>query len=243
MFSMNRFSAILYKELHDFGKNKNILIMALMPIGFGWIYSRIFLGEGKADINETLQILNLVIGMSFIMTSLFSLGMAIAEEKEKKTMRTLLLSGVTPLEFFFGKAFPVIVSSILINVALFFMMGLDMTYFATYFAVSSLIVLVMTIFGAVLGIISPNQMTTGVYGMPMMLLFFLLPMLAIMDDSFQIFADIVPTNMLNLILQIQINNPNPDVWLIASKYLVILGWFLLSLIVFTIAYRKVGIDR
>lgn len=244
MFNWIRFSALFAKERKDFMKNKNVSIMALMPLGFSLLYSNLFLSDPRSGILGKWEILSLCLGMSLVMMSGYSIGMMIAEEKEKMTLRTLLLSGVKPLEFFAGKAALTIMISVVINITMFFIVGLDLSYLLGFVIISSPMVIMMTLLGALLGVISPNQMATGVIGLPLMLLFLLIPSFANFNTTFFKIAAFLPTQRMNLMMQDLLQN---NLFKSSSDYMmhlfVIIFWFGISLFSFIFAYKKVGIDQ
>ncbi|WP_051986365.1 ABC transporter permease [Clostridium amazonitimonense] len=94
------------------------------------------------------------------MSSSFGIAMLIAEEKEKNTMRTLMLSAVSPLEFLAEKAIITLLLSIVINIIIFFMVGINVQYLGKYIVLSTLVVLSMIELGAVIGLAQQNQMST-----------------------------------------------------------------------------------
>lgn len=243
MFNWMRFSALFAKERKDFVKNKNVSLMALMPLGFSLLYANLFLSDPSLGLMGKWEVLSLCLGMSLVMMSGYSIGMMIAEEKEKMTLRTLLLSGVRPLEFFAGKAVLTILLSMLINISMFFIVGLDVSYLLGYVIISTPMVIMMTILGALLGVVSPNQMATGVIGLPLMLLFLLIPSFANFNATFYKIAAYLPTQRMNLMMQDLLQN---NLFKSSSDYmmhgLVIIVWFGISLSSFMFAYKKVGID-
>lgn len=243
MFNWMRFSALFAKERKDFAKNKNVLLMALMPLGFCLLYANLFLSDASMGAMGQWEVLSLCLGMSLVMMSGYSIGMMIAEEKEKMTLRTLLLSGVRPLEFFAGKAVLTILISIVVNIAMFFIVGLDPSFLLGYVLISTPMVIMMTILGGLLGVISPNQMATGVIGLPLMLLFLLIPSFANFNATFYKIAAFLPTQRMNLLmqdlLQNSLFNSSGD---FMTHMFVIVVWFGISLFSFMFAYKKVGID-
>lgn len=124
-FSMRRVNALFKKKVKDFGKNMNVSLMCLLPIAFSIIYSRL-VGDSTLDGHLVkIDILIMCTGMNLVMVSSFVVAMLIAEEKEKNTLRTLMLSGVSPLEFLTGKIFMSFLISEIINVAIFFIIGIS----------------------------------------------------------------------------------------------------------------------
>ena len=66
-------------------------------------------------------LLMLGVMMNLCLTPLSVLGMMIAEEKEKNTMRTLMLCNVTGGEFLAAKTLAVLAGTLLVDTVLFFL--------------------------------------------------------------------------------------------------------------------------
>ncbi|MBJ7987982.1 ABC transporter permease, partial [Bacillus cereus] len=95
-FSMRRFSAIFRKEVQDFKTNSQSLIMMAMPIFFAILYSR---SDNFREVGAST-----LITMTLVLVGGFIQAMLIAEEKEKSTLRVLMLSPASSIEVLIGKS-------------------------------------------------------------------------------------------------------------------------------------------
>jgi ABC-2 type transporter. len=236
--SMRKINALFKKEIKDLGKNINVSIMYLLPIFFSFVYFRLFSGE---DISKA-YILTMCLGMSLTLVTGFGIAMLIAEEKEKNTLRTLMLSGVSSLEFLAGKALITILLTEVIDIIIFFLSGVEVKYLGIYILVSSPIILTMIELGAVIGILSPNQMSTGVVGMPILFAFFMLPIFSKINHSVEKVASFLPNYHMNTIIEKTFKGQalgSGDIKGIA----IILVWILIGAIVFAYVYKKRGLDK
>lgn len=84
------------KEVQDFKTNSQVLLMASLPIIFAFIYSRF--GQGSAGVG-------IITLMAFLFVAGFVQSMVIAEEKEKHTLRVLMLSPASSVEVLLGKVY------------------------------------------------------------------------------------------------------------------------------------------
>ncbi len=168
-FSMKRFSAIVRKEMYDAGKNSQILIMALFPIIMALFY-------GNMDTDKGF-IASFTIAMALTMIGSFVQAIIIAEEKEKNTLRVLMLSPANPLEVIFGKSvltiFFVIVSSFISLLILGVLKG-NIGMLIVILLVGTLLCIIL---GTIVGLLSQNIAQTSVIGMPIFILFSFGPML------------------------------------------------------------------
>lgn len=241
-FSMRRVNALFKKEIKDLGKNKNVMMMCLLPILFSIIYSNLFGGNISSDGLGKVDILILCLGMNLTLVSSFVISMLIAEEKEKNTLRTLMLSAVSPWEFLAGKALIAILLSVITNVAMFFIVGIDVQYLGKYILITTLVVFSMIEIGAVIGIIAPNQMATGVVGMPVLMILLMIPLFARVSKTLTKIAEFLPNYNMNVMLE-KIFKGQGIGDNFAYNISVILAWILIAGIIFAYTYKKRGLDK
>lgn len=240
-FSIRRVNALLKKEMKDFVKNPNVLIMFILPISFAFMYSRM-LGDKLANDLAKVSMLNMCIGMSFTMVGVFVVAMMIAEEKEKNTLRTLMLSGVSPVEFMFGKVLITFIATMIINIAIFFMLGVSSKYLGIFILLSVLVGISMMLIGGIIGILSKDQMSTGIVGMPVLMVLLILPMLSQTLDNniIKTLGELIPNAGMNTML---LNAVAGNAFSSMKPLIVILAWIIISAGLFAYSYKKKGLDR
>lgn len=241
-FSTKRVKALTKKEFKSYLKNSNVLLMSLLPIIFSIVYSYIYSGSSAQEGVPKLEILMLCLNMNLTMCASFVMAMLIAEEKEKNTLRTLLLSGVSAMEFLAGKVFITFLVSELTNIIIFFIIGINISHLGWYLLFSFLVVISMMFIGAVIGMIAPNQMSTGVIGMPVLMLLLLVPMMAEFNENLKKAAKFTPNYNMNLLFGELFTGKSltsGDIFPVA----VMVIWIFLTAILFFIIYNKVGIDK
>ena len=109
MTSIRRIQAVFIKDYRDFLKNAYMLSTGVIPLFFAFIFNQ---GEGAQSEAAFMPIvLSMVIVGSFIQAGV------IAEEKEKNTLRGLLLSPLNTAEIFIGKSLLSAVLSVIMIVA------------------------------------------------------------------------------------------------------------------------------
>jgi ABC-2 type transport system permease protein len=241
-FSMRRVSALFKKEIKDLGKNMNVLLMCMLPLMFSLMYSKLFGDSTSGDGMSKESILILCLGMNLVLVGSFVIAMLIAEEKEKNTLRTLMLSAVSPWEFLLGKALITLLVTVTINIAMFFIVGVEAKHLGIYILLSTLVVLSMIEIGAAIGIIAPNQMATGVVGMPIMMILLMIPMFARINKTLEKIADFLPNYHLNVMLEKVFKGEAIGT---ESFYgiAVILVWMIIGAVAFAYTYNKKGLDN
>ncbi|WP_058301749.1 ABC transporter permease [Gorillibacterium timonense] len=228
--------ALLKKELKDFGKNLNVMFMCVLPLLFAWLYSMIY-----NDAFPKADLLVMCVGMSLTLVTCFVIAMLIAEEKEKQTLRTLMLSAISPLEFFLGKGLFTLLVSTILNSLIFFIIGIETRVYGLFLIVTVLVCLSMVAIGAIIGLVAPNQMATGVVGMPILLVFLMVPMFAEMNAVMGKIAWLLPNYHMNVLIRQMIESGG-----IGSDGLQRIGgivlWIFISAGIFALIYRRNGLD-
>src|SRR5690625_2236267 len=94
--SINRIQAIFVKDFKELMKNMFISSSMLMPIVLAFMYNRLA--------EHTLEFVVLVINLAFVVVAFLIQASIIAEEKEKNTLRGLMLSPASIFEIVTGKS-------------------------------------------------------------------------------------------------------------------------------------------
>ncbi|KRU26656.1 ABC transporter permease [Clostridium botulinum] len=241
-FSIRRINALLKKEIKDFAKNMNVSVMYLLPIMFSIIYSKLLGNNSSNDVMNKINILILCVGMNISLISSMVISMLIAEEKEKNTLRTLILSAVSPWEFLAGKVLITFLVSEVINIAIFFSIGCDIQYLGKYILITTLVLFSMIEIGAIIGIISPNQMATGVFSMPVVMIFFVIPMFAEVNKIIETIAKFLPSYHMNIMIARLFKGETFGIESTRS-IAIILVWIIIAVIAFAFTYNKRGLDK
>lgn len=189
--------AIMHRELIDTAKNKAVLIQfVLLPV-MAIVMSRLVSIEGMPENYFATLFASMYVGMAPLTAS----SALIAEEKEKGTLRVLLVSGIKPGVFLMG------VGSF---VWLCCMGGTVLFCFAAHFTASQTAwfllymgigILCSTILGSSIGLFSPNQMSATSISLPFMILLSFLPMLGLFNRTIQRIASFIYTGQLYRVFQ------------------------------------------
>lgn len=174
-FSFRRMNAIFQKDWKELYKNSYILFTLAMPLAFAALLGRV--GEDNAAFHSMPITLALLISGVFIQAAM------IAEEKEKNTLRGLLLSPATTTEILIGKSALTFIMTVLVIIGSIFLSDFQVTHVPLF----SLIIIINLIFyisiGTILGLLSRTVMETTIIGMPVMVIFGLAPMFSSLVES------------------------------------------------------------
>ncbi len=230
-FSAHKISALFRKDLRDTTKNPNVLFLFLLPVLFTALYRYMNLGGEHMD-PQFVMALGLLMALSLVPISCMS--MMIAEEKEKNTLRTLMLSNVSAGEFLFSKSLLIYLISQAVNLLIFLLTNTGFEGFARFFLVTTCTCVCMMLFGASIGIISRNQMSTGMLSAPFMLVMLMPAIFGQVDEGIASVARFTPTYAtLELI---------GGAGGLAFNLAVILGWAVLAAALFGVVYRRKRLD-
>lgn len=224
--------ALFKKDMKDALKNGNVLLLAALPLLFTALY-RFMSIDGMQMDGDFVMTLGLL--MTLTMLPVATISMMIAEEKEKNTLRTLMLSNVSAAEFLISKALTIYLVMLVVDLAIFFLTGQPIGTLPRFVLVTSLTSISMILLGALIGIISRNQMSTGMYSAPVMLVLLLPAVFATISEGFRTVAQFIPSYaMMELISNSSAGMLRP--------LLVIIGWTVAMAALFAVVYRRKQFD-
>ncbi|WP_337100439.1 ABC transporter permease [Paenibacillus sp. YIM B09110] len=164
-FSMRRFKAIVKKEWKDAVRNPQILLNAGMPILIALLFN-----QKGADPSD-LSFISVPILVAISITGAFVQANMIAEEKEKNTLRSLMLSPATKLEVLAGKSATTTLFAILVIAACLAISGVPHVNYAYLTVLAILLLLIFMALGTVIGLIARTASESSIVGLPLLLLF------------------------------------------------------------------------
>lgn len=236
--SIRKIRVLYQKDFLDMIKNISIVISALLPLFFAVLYKYLL---GNLGILED-YLLSLILSMNLTMTAVMLPATSIAEEKEKHTLRTLMLSNVSGFEFCMSKMLATGTFMLITNILIYVIVGMDWIYLPAFTAAAAVGAVPLIVLGAAVGLAARDQMTAGVYEVPLMLLFLLPSIFFGMNPVTEVIGKITPCSaVVQLISQI-----TGGTWLSKDTLfysLVILIWIILSIGIFVLLFRKKGVDN
>ena len=231
--SIKRVNAIIKKDWKDLLKNSYILVTLLMPLAFA-----VYIGRSGTEVDylSTYPInLALVIAGSFVQAAM------VAEEKEKNTLRGLVLSPASTIEILIGKSGLTAITTTLVIIGCALLS--EFTSSSTpLFIVSLLLGLIIYItIGTVLGLLSRTVMETSIIGMPVLIVFGMGSMIKTMTENEAVIKviDFLPSERLNAIWLAGSDSTFNDILI---HMLVLLIWVVIALATAIVIYRKRQFD-
>ena len=230
---MKHISAILWKQVKDTLKNKTILIQFLMfPI-------MTIIMENAIEIDNMPEhfFATLFASMFIGMAPLTAMSSIISEEKEKNTLRVLLMSNVKPLSYLAGVGIYVFVMCMIGACVIGFASGYKGNVLLIFILIMAIGILVSILTGAVIGTMSKNQMMATSVMIPVMMIFSFIPMLSMFNDTIKKFGKVIYTQqistMLNSVNQFEVQT---------EPILVIVITIVVAALAFVFAYKKYGLE-
>lgn len=193
---MNNILIILKKQIKDTLKNKAVLIQFVMFPLMAFIMTKSVKIEGMPPD----FFVNMFGAMYVGMAPLVAMSAIISEEKEKNTLRVLMMADVTPGQYLAGigsYVFLACMAGAAVFGALSGHEGLrEKGLFLLIMAVG---ILASLILGAAIGAGSANQMAATSVTVPVMMFFSFLPMLSVFNETIKKIAEITYSQQISLL--------------------------------------------
>ena len=230
---MRNISAVLLKQMKETLKNKTILIQFLMFPVMTIIMETAIKMEDMPEHYFAKIFAVMFVGMA----PLSCLSAIISEEKEKDTLRALMMSNVKPFQYLIGVGFYVWLMC-MAGAAVFAVCGgYEGMDFCVFMLIMSVGILLSSLTGAAIGVFSKNQMAATSVTVPVMMIFSFLPMLSMFNESIKNIARITYSQQMSILI-----NGIGTVDIKAESTLVIAVNFLVMALLFAVVFRKKGLE-
>lgn len=229
-FSIKRIQAIFVKDYKEFSRNYAVsIVMLLMPL--------LAVFYGRTGIHS-LDTYYLLFNMTFAMVATYVQSCLIAEEKEKNTLRGLLLSPASMADILIGKSS---LTFVVTAVTLLFV-----GFFSDYSPENMMIIIIAfaisTIFyiglGTLIGLFTKSVMEASVYSLPVMGLFSAGTFIPLLFDKYPILQPLeyLPNiQLINLASKVEEGLPLTNMLL---EFFIIGVWAILIFLLAAYVYKK-----
>lgn len=230
---MKNIKAVFMKQLLDTMKNKSVFIQFLMfPV-------LVIIMENSVKLDDMPEhfFAKLFAVMFVGMAPLTCMSSIISEEKEKNTLRVLIMSNVKPYQYLVSVGAYIFIMC-MAGTAVFAAVGeYSGKELVTFLAVMIAGIILSELIGAVIGISSSNQMSASSVTIPVMMIFSFVPMLSMFNENIKKVGRAVYSQQISDL----INNIGQS-GLSAENIAVIAVNFAAAAILFVIAYKKKGLE-
>lgn len=230
------------------GKNlfsKNFIIMPLFTVGIilgmRLIFDSMETGNDTAFTVSYLLKFGLIFNISLM--GIYVTSAALAEEKEKNTLRTLMTSSVNGLEFFLGSMIPVFLMIMVINIVLIPISGCAFSdiHIGIYLFVTIVSSLTSCIIGMILGIFSKNQVSASTITTPVLMLFTFIPTFSSFVESLKSISQFLFTGVISDM--VEAINTHSSFTLTVFQVVILIGEIVISILLFLYIYKKNGFEK
>lgn len=226
---MNNIAAIFKKQWKDTLKSKTVLIQFVMFPVMTLVMNNAVKIEGMPENFFVTLFAAMYIGMA----PLTSMAAIIAEEKEKNTLRVLMMSNVKPREYLLGIG-GYVWGACMCGAAVICVAGrYDLRGSIAFMGAMAVGILVSLLSGAAIGTWSRTQMMATSVTVPVMMVFSFIPMLSLFNDTIEKIGRFTYTEQISRMLgQIDSVQVSPEnVCIIAVNMAA-------AVVLFTAAYKK-----
>lgn len=230
-YSMRRVNAIFQKDFKDLTRNSAVSVSALMPLVVAFV-----LGKMSDDI--AIEGHYMIINLAMVIVATFVQCSLIAEEKEKNTLRGLMLSPASTLEILGGKSLLSLIATLITVVIGAFLSG----YRPENILIIAIAIIFTTIFflglGTLLGLIAKSVMEASVIIMPFMFIFGFGTFFSMFADKYPIVKvlDYTPNmQLMDIAVKVENGAGLVNLW---SHFGIITVWVVLIFILATVVFNK-----
>ena len=228
---MNNILVMIRKQMKDTFKNKAVLIQLILLPVVAFVLERVIRPEGVPALLYT----KMFAAMYLAMAPLTAMSSIIAEEKEKNTLRVLMMSNVKPGQYLTGIGAYVWIISMIGSVL--FAVSFPADDMPFFFLVMGVGFIISIVIGAVIGIASKNQMSATSIGAMAMIILSFIPMFAMFNDGIGKVARFLYTQQTRFLLDAM--SFAEIKWDGAA---ILAANAVLAVVMFFIAFRKKGLE-
>lgn len=224
---MSNFSSLLWLRWRYLLSNKVILVICgLTPVLDAYLLTLIPTMRGSA------ALVSMSINMIYALTAGIFSSMIISDEKEKRTLKTLLLSGVDEWQYLVSiVTFPMIltvVSAVLIPL----IGGVEIVSWGVYLLVILMTALVFILLNSAIALLSKTQLQASSYSLLVFFIVTFLPILAAEVKGFQLVLTYSFVGLSQDLLTL-----GKSFKLLSPSLVSMIGWLTFFLIVLIYAYQ------
>ncbi len=229
---MKSTGAIFIKQAKDIFKNPMVLVQFIVFPAVALVMTNLIAKPNEHISNNMFVTMMAAIfaGMALITT----MAGVIAEDKERKSIRFLVMAGVKPHEYLLGTGGFILLAGVLVSVVF----GLIGTFtgaeLGKFLIIMTFSTAASVLLGASIGMLSKNQQSATAVSMPLAMIFGFVPMLASFSKPIEKAASFLYTQQLNVVVN--------DFSANFTKAMVVTAVNIgVLMVLFVLAYRKSGL--
>lgn len=227
--NMRKILAIFTKQVKDTFKNKSVFVQFVMfPI-----LAIIMQNSIKIDGMQENFFVTLFATMYIAMAPITSMAAIISEEKEKNTLRVLLMSNVKPTEYLLGVGSYVFIICMMGSFVFLNLGNYNGHEIFQFIATMAIGILISIIIGSAVGTWSKNQMVATSIIVPIIMVFSFLPMLSSFNETIRKISVFAYSQQIQILI-----NEIGNIHLKPTNVIVLVSNIIFTFVLFVFAYRK-----
>lgn len=177
-----KLNALLWLRVQVLISNSTLLATLLMPFGIAVLYNEFMNKNGELSMFLLSTSLTMVLSMG----SGYMVSIMMAEDKEKRNLKSLILSGVTATKYTFSMLVLPILIILLAMIVLPIYLKVDLSGYLFAYVIYLVLATISIIFlNLLIGAVSDTQSKAQVYSIFPMLIVSVLPIIALQNDTAQ----------------------------------------------------------
>jgi len=224
--------AIFIKQMKDTLKNRMVLTQFIIFPVVAFVMTELV---AKADATIPNSLFVTMFAAMFVgMAPLIMTNTAIAEDKEHKSLRFLVMAGVKPYEYLLGIGGFVLLICSLVSFVFGLIGGFTGMEFVKFVSVLILGSVASALVGSTIGVLSKNQQAATAIGTPVFMVLAFTPMIANFNETIAKVANVFYTQQVNVI----VNDFSTGM---IKPFLIILANIVILTVLFVLVYKKKGL--
>ena len=243
--SLHKLAAVTQIKWLCISRNTMIMIGPLIVIGMVYVCKILYgiRSEGTLVPFLTGMLLNIGISMNICAEGFIMVGTSIAEEKENHTLRALMTSSITGVQYFFGSILIPFVMLMAVNYIVLFISGIpmDIVPWIPFFFVSMVVSLTSCVLGMIVGICAKNQMNANLISYPFLMVFMMVPIFGNMSEALHKISGFLFTGVMTGMTECLAAG---ETYVMSPLDMAVLfGELLISVLVFLVLYKRNGYEK
>jgi len=228
--SLKRAGAIFVKDYKEFSRNYAVSIMLIFPIIFAFLFR---------SIDSSLPgAFAFVLNISLVLVTCFAQACLIAEEKERNTLRSLMMTPATTMDVLIGKSALVFVISVVDLAIAMYIFGYDPVSIWAFVVAIILSIILYIAAGTICGLFSKTLLEASLSILPVAFIFTMAPWGLFLVDKYPIFIvlEYVPSSQ--LVHLMAIHDTDFTTGDLLQPLLIILAWTVVLSIISVVLYQR-----
>ena len=228
--SLRRVQAIFVKDYKEFTRNYAISSMILFPMIFAFLY--------RSDGEPQIVLYGFLINFTLAMLTSFVQAALISEEKERNTLRSLMMTPATMFDILIGKSLVVVIISIFVIALTTYIYGYSPTHIGALSLAYIISIVLYISLGTICGLYAKSIIEASLTIFPVLIIFTAGPFASMLEDKFSFLklAEYLPSTQLIELLNLMQANAASNEFVMPLVNITV--WTVIVTVISFILYKK-----